>query len=142
MSNNTIILAGMVFSLFANALLTTLTAMFSEDLKSITLWQMGSFAMRGWTYVGLIMPFCLIGMIGILMYTKEMDILTFGEEQAKSVGVETSKVKTKLFIFSAVLTGGAVSFGGHRRFCGFFTICFFFFRLILAAFCHNPKTVL
>ena len=41
MSNNTIILAGMVFSLFVNALLTTLTAMFSEDLKRIALWQMG-----------------------------------------------------------------------------------------------------
>ena len=81
MSNNTIILAGMVFSLFVNALLTTLTAMFSEDLKRIALWQMGSFAMKGWTYVGLIIPFCLVGMIGTLMYTKEMDILTFGEEQ-------------------------------------------------------------
>ena len=96
MSNNTIILAGMVFSLFVNALLTTLTAMFSEDLKSIALWQMGSFAMRGW----------------ILRYTKEMDILTFGEEQAQSVGVDTSKVKTKLFVFSAILTGGAVSLSG------------------------------
>ena len=112
MSNNTIILAGMVFSLFVNALLTTLTAMFSEDLKRIALWQMGSFAMKGWTYVGLIIPFCLVGMIGTLMYTKEMDILTFGEEQAQSVGVNTSKVKTKLFIFSAVLTGGAVSLSG------------------------------
>ncbi len=112
MSNNTIILAGMVFSLFVNALLTTLTAMFSEDLKSIALWQMGSFAMKGWKYVGLIIPFCLVGMIGTLMYTKEMDILTFGEEQAQSVGVDTSKVKTKLFIFSAVLTGGAVSLSG------------------------------
>lgn len=112
MSNNTIVLVGMVLSLFVNALLTTMTSFFSNDLKTITLWQMGSFAMRGWTYVGLIMPFCLIGMIGILMYTKEMDILTFGEEQAKSVGVETSKVKTKLFIFSAVLTGGAVSLSG------------------------------
>ena len=112
MSNNTIILAGMVFSLFVNALLTTLTAMFSEDLKSIALWQMGSFAMRGWTYVWLIIPFCLVGMIGILRYTKEMDILTFGEEQAQSVGVDTSKVKTKLFVFSAILTGGAVSLSG------------------------------
>ena len=112
MSNNTIILAGMVFSLFVNALLTTLTAMFSEDLKRIALWQMGSFAMKGWTYVGLIIPFCLVGMIGTLMYTKEMDILTFGEEQAQSVGVDTSKVKTKLFVFSAVLTGGAISLSG------------------------------
>ena len=118
MSNNTIILAGMVFSLFVNALLTTLTAMFSEDLKSIALWQMGSFAMRGWTYVWLIIPFCLVGMIGILRYTKEMDILTFGEEQAQSVGVDTSKVKTKLFVFSAILTGGAVSLSGPIGFGG------------------------
>ena len=35
MYNNTIILAGMVFSLFVNALLTSLTAMFSEELKRI-----------------------------------------------------------------------------------------------------------
>lgn len=112
MSNNTIILCGMVLSLFVNALLTTLTALFSNDLKSISLWQMGSFAMKGWSYVGLIMPFFMLGMFGILKYTREMDILTFGEEQAKSVGVDTEKVKTKLFIYSTILTGGAVSLSG------------------------------
>ena len=41
-----------------------------------------------------------------------MDILTFGEEQAKSVGVDTKKVRKKLFIYSTVLTGGAVSLSG------------------------------
>ena len=104
MSNNTIILVGMVLSLFVNALLTTLTSFFSNDLKTITLWQMGSFAMRGWTYVKLICPFFLIGMIGVLRFTKEMDILTFGEEQAKAVGVDTYNVKRKLFILCAILT--------------------------------------
>ena len=112
MSNNTVILTGMVFSLFINALLTTLTAFFSNDLKSITLWQMGSFAMRGWTYVGLILPFFLIGMLGVLRFTKEMDILTFGEEQAQIVGVDIHKVKRKLFIYCAVLTGGSVALSG------------------------------
>lgn len=112
MSNNTIILAGMVFSLFVNALLTTLTALFSEDLKSISLWQMGSFAMKGFSAVKAIIPFCIIGLVGILIYTKEMDILTFGEEQAKAVGVNTTKVKKRLFIFSAILTGSAVALSG------------------------------
>jgi iron complex transport system permease protein len=51
MSNNTIILCGMVFSLFLNAVLTTLSAVFSDDLRRIALWQMGSFAMRGWSSV-------------------------------------------------------------------------------------------
>ena len=112
MSNNTIILCGMVLSLFVNAILTTLTALFSNDLKSISLWQMGSFAMKGWSYVGMILPFFIVGMLGILRYTREMDILTFGEEQAKSVGVDTKKVRKKLFIYSTVLTGGAVSLSG------------------------------
>jgi iron complex transport system permease protein len=112
MSNNTIILAGMVFSLFVNSLLTTLTSLFHEDLKAIVMWQMGSFAMRGWSYVIMIIPFVIIGCIGVLRYTKEMDILTFGEEQAKAVGVDTNKVKKRLFIFSAVLTGGAVALSG------------------------------
>nr|WP_312984314.1 iron ABC transporter permease [Clostridioides sp.] len=112
MSNNTIILCGMVFSLFVNALLTTLTALFSNELKAVSLWQMGSFAMKGWLYVRLVLPFFIIGTIGVLKYTKEMDILTFGEEQAKSVGVDTQIVKKKLFIFASILTGGAVSLSG------------------------------
>ena len=112
MSNNTIVLVGMVLSLFVNALLTTMTSFFSNDLKTITLWQMGSFAMRGWTYVKLICPFFLIGMIGVFRFTKEMDILTFGEEQAKAVGVDTYNVKRKLFILCAILTGGSVALSG------------------------------
>lgn len=112
MSNNTIILAGMVFSLFVNALLTTLTAFFTEDLESITLWKMGTFAMKGWSYVYMIMPFFIIGFMGVIRFTKEMDILTFGEEQAKLVGVDTKKVKTKLFIYCAILTGGSVALSG------------------------------
>lgn len=112
MANNTIILAGMVFSLFVNALLTTLTALFSEDIKSISLWQMGSFSMKGWSYVRVLIPFLIIGVTGILRYTKEMDILTFGEEQAKAVGVDTNRVKKHLFIHSAILTGSAVALSG------------------------------
>jgi iron complex transport system permease protein len=112
MSNNTIILCGMVLSLFLNALLTTLSAVFSDDLRRIVLWQMGSFAMRGWTYVQMILPFLMIGTLGILRYTKEMDILSFGDEQAQSAGVETGVLRKKLLAFCAILTGGAVALSG------------------------------
>jgi len=130
MSSNTIILCGMVFSLFLNALLTTLGAVFSDDLRRIVLWQMGSFAMRGWTYVWLLLPFFVIGTAGILLYTKEMDILSFGDEQAKSSGVETGALRKKLLALCAVLTGASVALSGvigfvdliaphaARRICG------------------------
>jgi iron complex transport system permease protein len=112
MSNNTIILFGMVFSLFVNALLTTLMALYREELKNLIAWQMGSFALKGWSYVRVMLPFFFIGTFGIIRYTKEMDILTFGEEQAKSVGVETEKVRKHLFVFSTILTGSAVALSG------------------------------
>jgi iron complex transport system permease protein len=112
MSNNTIILCGMVLSLFLNAVLTTLSAIFSDDLRRIVLWQMGSFAMRGWSYVQMILPFMVIGALGILRYTKEMDILSFGDEQAQSAGVETGALRKKLLAFCAILTGGAVALSG------------------------------
>jgi len=112
MSNNTIILCGMVFSLFLGAILTTLSAVFSDDLRRIALWQMGSFALRGWSYVWLFLPFLLAGTIGIFLYTKEMDILSFGDDQAKTSGIETGSLRKKLLALCAVLTGAAVALSG------------------------------
>ena len=112
MSNNTIILCGIVFSLFINSVLTMLSAIFSDDLRRIVLWQMGSFAMRGWTYVHLLLPFLIIGAVGIIRYTREMDLLTFGDEQAKSAGIETGMLRKKLLVFSAIMTGATVALSG------------------------------
>lgn len=112
MSTSTIILSGMVFSLFCNAILTTITALFSEDIKSIVLWQMGSFSMKGWSYVQIGLPFFILGITGIMYYCTEMDILSFGENQAKSVGVNTTTIKKHLLICSAILTGSAVALSG------------------------------
>ena len=47
-----------------------------------------------------------------MAFVREMDVLTFGEEQAKSIGVDAEKVKKYLFLFVAVLTGAAVAISG------------------------------
>ncbi|WP_300349058.1 iron ABC transporter permease [Clostridium sp.] len=112
LSNNTVILAGMVLSLFTSAILTTITSLCSEDIKAITMWQMGSFAMKSWSYVIAGFPFFLVGLVRVIKYTKEMDILSFGEDSAKSLGVETKKVKKSLLISVAILTGSAVALSG------------------------------
>ena len=88
LSNNTIILVGMVFSLFVNAAYTILTALFRESLEGIIMWQMGSFAMRGWSYVRAAVIFIVIGLLGVIKYTQEMDLLSFGEDEAKANGVK------------------------------------------------------
>ncbi|MDR2102804.1 MAG: iron ABC transporter permease, partial [Treponema sp.] len=40
------------------------------------------------------------------------DILTFGEEQAQSMGVDTRRTRIKLLACSALLTGGAAALSG------------------------------
>ncbi|MDU4725970.1 MULTISPECIES: iron ABC transporter permease [Clostridium] len=112
MSNNTIILSGMVFSLFASAMLTTISALNTHKIEAITMWQMGSFNMRGWSYLLVGLPFFIVGVSIVLRYSMEMDILTFGEDGAKAIGVETEKVKKHLLFSTAVLTGSAVALSG------------------------------
>lgn len=112
LENNTIILVGMVFSLFVNALLTLVTAMASEHVERLTFWQMGSFALKDWSSVVVLFPIVVIGVFIIRYYSKEMDIMTFGEEQAFTMGVDVYRLKWVLLGLSAALTGSAISFVG------------------------------
>ncbi|HOK50019.1 MAG TPA: iron ABC transporter permease [Sedimentibacter sp.] len=112
LETNTIILVGMVFSLFVNAILTLVTAMARDHLAQLTFWQMGSFSLKDWSNVIILFPIVLIGVILIQSFSKEMDIMTFGEDQAFTMGVDVHKVKWSLLSLSAGLTGSAISFVG------------------------------
>lgn len=112
LSVHTLVLTGMVFSLFISAVLTVLLVLFRENWQQVFLWQMGSFAMRGWAYPAVLLPFLLIGMAAAVAFAKEMDILAFGEQAAMSVGVNTVAVKWVLLLVSALLAGAAVSLSG------------------------------
>lgn len=112
MSNNTIILVGMVFSLFINAILTLMSALWRDHIQQLIFWQMGSFSSREWSSVLILFPIVTIGVIILMRYARELDLLTFGEDQAYTVGVEVNKIKWLLLGLSAGLTGSAISFVG------------------------------
>ena len=112
MHNQTIILVGMVLSLFVNAILTLISAMFRQHIQQLTFWTMGSFSSRTWYHVSVLFPVCLVGTLILTYYSREMDILTFGDEQAMTIGVDTHKVKMTLLVIIAAMTGTAVCFAG------------------------------
>ncbi|MDR0539673.1 MAG: iron ABC transporter permease [Spirochaetaceae bacterium] len=111
-SNNTVILCGMVFSLFINAVITVLMALRAQKLRTLIMWQMGSFAFKGWVYVRIMFVFLIIGALPLARYTRELDLLTFGEIEAKSAGVDTNRVKALLFLLATALAGSAVALSG------------------------------
>lgn len=108
----TIILVGMVISLFVNALLTLMTSLFPDHYQQILYWMMGSFSSRNWTHVKIILPVTIIFTIIIWFKSREMDIMTFGDEQAMSLGVNTRFNKILLIVLTTVLTGVSVAFTG------------------------------
>lgn len=112
LESTTIVLCGMVLSLFINAIIMLMAGFFSDKMKSIIYWQMGSFSAKGWDYIKILFPILIIGIVVFTIFSRELDILTFGDEQATSIGVETIKVKWILLITSAILTGCSVAFAG------------------------------
>ena len=112
MENNTIILIGMVFSLFTNAVTTLISSVSREHVQRLIYWQMGSFSSRDWSTVAILAPITLFGALFVMRYNRELDIMTFGEDQARAMGVNMKRTKWILLISSAALTGTAISFVG------------------------------
>ncbi len=112
LQNQTIILTGMVFSLFVNALLTLLSVLEQNYMQQLLLWQMGSFSGRSWQEAGILFAVLLPGVLYLCLFSRQMDMMTFGEEAARTMGVDTKRVKLKLIVAASLLTGTAVCFTG------------------------------
>ena len=110
--NTTVILTGMVLSLFVNALLTLVTSFSHEHLQQVVFWQMGSFSGQSWGNCAVMALMTPVLMLCLMHYGSEMDLMTFGEEQALSAGVDMRKTRIILIAVSALLTGASVSFAG------------------------------
>lgn len=112
MENHTVILAGMVFSLFVNAIVTMLMAFSRNQMQRLIFWQMGSFSMGDNSSPAILAPIVFILTLVIMRFSNELDIMTFGEEQARIIGVDIARMKWLMLGFAAVLAGSAVSFAG------------------------------
>jgi len=112
MENHTVVLTGMIFALFINAVTTLMFAFFREGTQRMIFWQMGSFAMKDWHTVYILAPAALAGIFFTSRFNMELDIMTFGEDNAQAAGVNIRRTKLILLITAAALTGSAIAFAG------------------------------
>lgn len=112
LQGTTIVLTGMVMSLFVNGIVTVMANAKDEKYKQIMKWQTGSLSGRKWDYTAILAVIFAVVTAFMLFKSKEMDLLTFGDEQARGVGLDTRSAKILLLIAAAVLSGTAVAFAG------------------------------
>lgn len=118
LATNTIILIGVIFSMFASSLISLIITINPEKVKQITFWTMGS--LSGATIEEAIILFLALVIFGgvILAMSKELNAFALGEDNALSVGVNVKRVKLTVMICVSALIGVCVSIGGTIGFVG------------------------
>jgi len=118
LSTNTIILLGVIFSMFMNSIISLVVTFSGEHVKSIMFWMMGS--LSGANYQNaLSLTASLIVFGGMLLAcAPELNAFAIGEDNARHIGVNVRRIKLLVLIAASALIGVCVSVGGTIGFVG------------------------
>lgn len=81
-------------------------------------WLMGSLTAPAYPVLAALSGYLLIGLVLLFKHVRVLNILALGEEPARSLGIDTERVKRFIFLVSALMTGAVVSFSGMIGFIG------------------------
>ena len=121
LSTNTIILIGVIFSMFASSVMSIVITFASEHIKSITFWTMGSLQGSSYRNAAVLAGTLLIAGTVLLLNARELNAFAIGEDNARSIGVNVRRVRLTVLIAVACLIGVCVSIGGTIGFVGLVT---------------------
>ncbi|MBI9014480.1 MAG: iron ABC transporter permease [Clostridiales bacterium] len=113
-----LILAGIIVGSIFSAGISLLKSMAGEDVSAMVFWLMGRLSAKSWTDVLILFPFISIGIIIAFVMADDLDVLTLGINEAKSVGLDGEKSVRKFLIIGALLTAVCVSISGVIGFVG------------------------
>jgi iron complex transport system permease protein len=113
-----LILAGVVVSSFCTALSSLLMINSSGELRRALVWLLGGSTMSGWGPVLAVLPYTLVGGAILLFIGHPLNVLQFGDEQAKQLGVPAARMRALTVIAATMMTAAAVAYAGIIGFVG------------------------
>lgn len=118
-STSGIILFGIALVFSFNALTSLMQYISSEDaLQSLVFWTIGNLTRTSWMQVFILCPVLIICTYLSFKSSWKLTTLKLGEEKAKSLGVDVSKLRYMSFLRISILTATCVSFAGPIGFIG------------------------
>ena len=115
----TLLLAGIAVGFFLHAMVSFLKLIASQEaLRDVVLWLMGSFASSSWKDAGITAPPILVGCTVLMLLSRELNALQFGEEMAMHLGMEVETIKRILLTAAALVTAVSVAMSGIIGFVG------------------------
>ncbi|MEO6356100.1 MAG: iron ABC transporter permease [Ferruginibacter sp.] len=86
--------------------------------RSITFWNLGTFSGASWIQVFITGTVAAIIFIASLRYSKQLNALLLGEEEADYLGVDTKKLKRNIMLLNTAMVSIATAFVGVISFVG------------------------
>jgi iron complex transport system permease protein len=114
----TLILAGVAVSSFATALTSYLLINASGELRRALVWLVGGSTLSGWMPVLGAAPYIVLGLATLLSMGHALNVLQFGDEQARQLGLRVPLFRTLIILAATLATAAAVAFSGIIGFVG------------------------
>ncbi len=119
-SSLSLILAGIAIATLAGAGISLALNLAPNPFAAmeITTWLLGSVEDRAFADLWIALPCVAIGMVLLLWDGRALDALSLGEDAARTLGVDLSRVRLRLMLGIAIGVGGAVAVAGSIGFIG------------------------
>ncbi|MCX5720764.1 MAG: iron ABC transporter permease [Nitrospirae bacterium] len=116
---HSLLLAGVILNSIFSALIMFITSIMEPNRSAGTMtWLMGTLTAPSYPALAILACYLLGGLFLLLKQARRLNILTLGEESARSLGIETEQVKRQVYLLSALITGAVVSVSGMIGFVG------------------------
>ena len=108
------ILAGIVVGSIFTALISLIKSVADPDnkLPAITFWLMGSLSSASLKGLKFLLPLAVLGVVPLFLLRWQLNVLSFGEEEASALGVDTRRFRWVIILCATLLTASAVSVAG------------------------------
>lgn len=114
----TLLLAGIAVGAFISALVSFLTYIAGDKMAGIVFWSMGSLSGVSAEQILFILPFVVVGVLIMIMLSKELNVMMLGDAHAMDLGVNVKNVRFVLIICTTMVTAASVAFVGVIGFVG------------------------
>lgn len=118
-SVSSLILGGIILSfIFSSLVFLIFSLVRAEKVQGAIFWLMGDLSSLQPALLKVIAFIIPGGILIFLLFGREIDLLTLGEERAAHLGMEAEGVKKMLFLVASLITGAAVAATGIIGFVG------------------------
>lgn len=119
LSVQTLLLAGVIVGIFFSSAITVLISIVDFNrLGGVIYWLLGNLAPVPPASLALFAALAAAGFWLVVSQARELNVLALGEEAARQLGVDAERLKRRIFLGAALLTGTVVAFAGPIGFVG------------------------